>query len=121
VILTAEGIGIVSILPMALHLAARKSHDNSARKQFAAASQPDQPDTTAASQPGQPDTTAEANALTADRAVGSMFRDATRKVDLIWRLEHNDQEMWVAEQLKALQALDPENVSPMTSPAVRRG
>ncbi|KAL2166209.1 hypothetical protein VTG60DRAFT_3124 [Thermothelomyces hinnuleus] len=43
-------------------------------------------------------------------AAAPVFRDATRRIDLLWRLEHNDQDQWVADQLKALQALDPRRV-----------
>jgi hypothetical protein len=94
VILTAKGIGIVSILPMALHLAARKNHDDSVRSR------------------SNRDRQATGN-LGADTASGAsmrVFRDATRRIDLLWRLEHNDQELWVADQLKALQDLDPRRV-----------
>jgi predicted ferric reductase len=91
VILTAKGIGIVSVLPMALHLAARKSYDDSVRSR----SNLDEDPTLG---------------LTAPRAAASVFRDATRRIDLLWRLEHNNQDQWVADQLKALQDLDPRRV-----------
>ncbi|KAH8909446.1 hypothetical protein BR93DRAFT_956577 [Coniochaeta sp. PMI_546] len=88
VILTAKGMGIVSVLPMALHLAARKNHDDSIRSQFDSNSDP-------------------TIGLATDLNTAPVFRDSTRRVDLLWRLEHNDQELWVADQLRALQDLDP--------------
>ncbi|KAH7031036.1 uncharacterized protein B0I36DRAFT_117849 [Microdochium trichocladiopsis] len=35
-----------------------------------------------------------------------MFRDMTRRVDLFWVLDHNSQQKWLRQELKALQALD---------------
>ncbi|KAF3766354.1 hypothetical protein M406DRAFT_330179 [Cryphonectria parasitica EP155] len=40
---------------------------------------------------------------------GMFFSDATRKVDLFWQLDHNDQGLWAWKYLKILQDLDPEN------------
>ncbi|KAK4034603.1 hypothetical protein C8A01DRAFT_18612 [Parachaetomium inaequale] len=91
VILTAKGVGIVSVLPMALHLAARKAYDDSVRSR----SNLDEDPTVG---------------LTAPPAAATVFRDATRRIDLLWRLEHNDQDQWVADQLRALQDLDPRRV-----------
>ncbi len=91
VILTAKGIGIVSVLPMALHLAARKHHDDSIRSR----PNPDEDPTVG---------------LATGPAAAPVFRDATRRIDLLWRLEHNHQDEWVADQLKALQNLDPKGV-----------
>ena len=91
VILTAKGMGIVSVLPMALHLAARKSHDDSIRIQSSLFEDPT------------------VGLATAPEAA-PVFRDATRRIDLLWRLEHNYQDQWVADQLKVLQDLDPKGV-----------
>ncbi|KAH8878677.1 hypothetical protein GQ53DRAFT_834785 [Thozetella sp. PMI_491] len=91
VILTAKGMGILSILPMALHLAARKDHDDSVRSK---------------SNPGEDPTVGLATAA----AAAPVFRDTTRRIDLLWRLEHNDQDQWVADQLRALQDLDARRV-----------
>jgi hypothetical protein len=91
VILTAKGMGIVSVLPMALHLAARKAYDDSVRSRSNLDEDP-------------------TSGVTAPPAAASIFRDATRRIDLLWRLEHNDQDQWVADQLKALQDLDPRRV-----------
>ncbi|KAK4151067.1 hypothetical protein C8A00DRAFT_36296 [Chaetomidium leptoderma] len=77
VILTAKGMGIVSVLPMALHLAARKAYDDSVRSQ----SKLDEDSTVG---------------FTPPPAAATVFRDATRRIDLLWRLEHNDQDKWVA-------------------------
>lgn len=82
VVLTARGKGITSILPLMLHLTARKKHDDDIRTRFGSEATPD-----------------------------SMFLDVTRKVDLIWILDKNEEQDWVGNQLKELQALDAENVS----------
>ncbi|KAK0747283.1 hypothetical protein B0T21DRAFT_278055 [Apiosordaria backusii] len=66
VILTAKGMGIVSVLPMALHLAARKAYDDSVRSQ------------------------------------SKLDEDSTARAQR--------QDKWVADQLKALQELDPRGV-----------
>lgn len=83
VILAARGIGILGILPFALNLAARKQQDSVVRDK---ASRLDDSDET-------------------------VFRDVTRKVDLVWWLDYNDQERWVMDQFATLQSFDPENVS----------
>lgn len=46
---------------------------------------------------------------------GMFFSDATRKVDLFWQLDHNDQGLWAWKYLKILQDLDPENVCRLSS------
>ncbi|KAH6646813.1 hypothetical protein BKA67DRAFT_580640 [Truncatella angustata] len=81
VILTARGIGILGVLPFALQLAGRKQQDSVVRDK-------------------------ESRLRDSDDAV---FRDVTRKVDLIWWLDHNEQENWVADQLRELQASDQDN------------
>lgn len=91
VILTAKGMGIAAILPMALHLAARKNHDDSVRSR---------------SDPNSDPTIG----LATDMNTEPVFRDSTRRIDLLWRLEHNDQELWVADHLRDLQELDPRGV-----------
>ena len=86
VLLVAKGMGITGILPFALHLAGRQRHDDKARD------------------PG-------ARLRDSDEAV---FRDLTRNVDVFWWLEHNGQENWVRDQLRALQELNSTNVSAFT-------
>lgn len=39
------------------------------------------------------------------------YLDKTRKVDLFWILEDNSQQKWLRDELRALQKLDPHNVS----------
>jgi hypothetical protein len=75
-------MGIVSVLPMALHMAARKARDDSVRSPNL-------------------DEDPTAGLATAPAAV-AVFRDTTRRIDLLSRLEHNNQDQWVADQLKAL-------------------
>ncbi|KAK4243119.1 hypothetical protein C7999DRAFT_36561 [Corynascus novoguineensis] len=64
VILTAKGMGIVSVLPMALHLAARKDYDDSVRSR---------------SNLDQDPTVGFATAP----AATPVFHDATRRIDLL--------------------------------------
>jgi NAD(P)H-flavin reductase len=91
VILTAKGMGIVSVLPMALHLAARKYYDDSIRSESNLFEDP-------------------TVGLGTAPVAAPVFRDTTRRIDLLWRLEHNHQDQWVADQLKILQDLDPRQV-----------
>ena len=78
VILAAKGLGIVGVLPYALHLVARGQHDDNTRHRS-----------------DRLRDTSEA-----------VFGDLSRRVDLVWWLEDTDQEPWVRGQLKALQELD---------------
>ncbi|KAH6869641.1 hypothetical protein B0T10DRAFT_533794 [Thelonectria olida] len=78
VVLTAKGLGISGILPFALHLAARKRHDNRVRDKSARLRDSSEP----------------------------VFGDLSRNVDLIWWLEHDDQDKWVGDQLRSLQEVD---------------
>jgi hypothetical protein len=74
VILAAKGMGIVGVLPYAVHLAARKQHDDNTRHKSARLR-----DTSKV-----------------------VFGDLSRCVDLVWWLEDSDQEPWIRSQLKAL-------------------
>ncbi|KAK2609306.1 hypothetical protein QQS21_002087 [Conoideocrella luteorostrata] len=78
VLLTAKGMGIVGVLPFALHLAKRRRRDDDVRRKEARLRDSNDP----------------------------VFGDLSRRVDLIWWLEDNDQEVWVSKQLKRLQVLD---------------
>ena len=78
VVLTAKGLGILGILPFALHLAARRRHDNKLRDKSARLRDSSEP----------------------------VFGDLSRNVDLIWWLEHDDQDRWVQDQLRILQGVD---------------
>jgi predicted ferric reductase len=88
VMLVAKGIGIVGVLPYARYLADRQRHDGDIRKKLRLASTLNKP-----------------------KLRNSLYRDATRKVDILWILEFNRQEEWISEQLRTLQDLDPHRVS----------
>ncbi|KAF5973969.1 hypothetical protein FCOIX_8547 [Fusarium coicis] len=90
VVLTAKGLGISGVLPFALHLAARKRHDNGLRDKSARLRDSSEP----------------------------VFGDLSRHVDLIWWLEHDDQDRWVHDQLQSLQEVD--NKVRLTSFSVNR-
>ncbi|KAL6409089.1 hypothetical protein AUP68_05458 [Ilyonectria robusta] len=81
VVLTAKGLGISGVLPFALHLAGRKRHDNRVRDKSARLRDSSEP----------------------------VFSDLSRNVDLIWWLEHDDQDKWVGDQLRSLQQVDAKN------------
>ncbi|KAF4331947.1 NADPH oxidase [Fusarium beomiforme] len=66
VVLTAKGLGISGVLPFALHLAARRRHDNGLRDKSARLRDSSEP----------------------------VFGDLSRNVDLIWWLEHDDQDRY---------------------------
>ncbi|KAJ4248080.1 hypothetical protein NW762_012850 [Fusarium torreyae] len=82
VVLTAKGMGIVGVLPFALQLAGRRRRDDEARSRHARLRDSSEP----------------------------VFADFSRNVDLIWWLEHNDQDQWVTDQLRSLQELDSQNL-----------
>jgi predicted ferric reductase len=84
VVLVAKGIGIAGVLPYAQHLVQRSHHDAQTKKLLKLASTPNK-----------------------DDLRKTLHRDTTRSVDLFWKLELNDQEKWVSEQLLTLQDLDP--------------
>ncbi|OAA55986.1 hypothetical protein ISF_07584 [Cordyceps fumosorosea ARSEF 2679] len=83
VVLAAKGMGIVGVLPFARHLAERRKHDDGARGTTARLRDSREP----------------------------VFGDLSRNVDLIWWLESNEQEEWVAEQLKELQKIDTKHLN----------
>ncbi|KAM5353325.1 hypothetical protein ACJZ2D_016774 [Fusarium nematophilum] len=114
VILLCKGIGIAGVLPMALALAERQQHDARLRSereelstQLASLSKEikERPEMEDDIQERKGDIVKKM--LTLSRK--PLFRDATRKVILFWSLDNNSQMVWVADQLKALQKLDPEN------------
>jgi predicted ferric reductase len=88
VMLVAKGIGIAGVLPYAQHLAERNRHDGDIKKLLKLASTPDKGNLRKA-----------------------LYRDATRKVDLFWKLDLNRQEEWVSDQLNTLQDMDPGRAS----------
>lgn len=83
VFLVAKGMGIAGVLAHALYIARRKRHDDSVRDEASRLWDSDE----------------------------FVFRDATRRLILVWFLEHNSQDVWVADQLKRLQEMDQDNVS----------
>ncbi|KAF5240564.1 hypothetical protein FANTH_9535 [Fusarium anthophilum] len=82
VVLTAKGVGIVGVLPFALQLAGRRRRDDEARSRHARLRDSSEP----------------------------VFADFSRNVDVIWWLEHDYQDQWVADQLRSLQELDSQNL-----------
>lgn len=88
VMLVAKGIGIAGVLPYAQYLAQRNCHDDKIKKLLKLASTPNK-----------------------GRLRNSLYRDATRKVDLFWELDHNRQEEWVSDHLRTLQDQDPGRAS----------
>ncbi|KAK8851790.1 NADPH oxidase [Apiospora arundinis] len=102
VILAAQGSGILTALPMAIFIAARKRCDNLSRSRLLQVQEGSNMQT--ASDPGS-----EA------RRIGEMprqlFRDLTRKIDIYWTLDSNSDENWLAAQITQLQMLDADRVS----------
>lgn len=88
IMLVAKGIGIAGVLPYAQYLAQRNCHDDEIKKLLKLASTPNK-----------------------GRLRNSLYRDATRKVDLFWELDHNFQEGWISDHLRTLQDQDPGRVS----------
>ncbi|KAF5725131.1 nadph oxidase [Fusarium mundagurra] len=115
VILLAKGMGIAGILPLALGLAERRQHDNRIRAELQRLTQRSQ---TLLREEGSADLDTRANIARERAEVAKqrvalsrkpLFRDATKKIDLFWSLESNSQMDLVADQLKSLQQLDPDN------------
>ncbi|SCO07034.1 uncharacterized protein FFB20_12755 [Fusarium fujikuroi] len=115
VILLAKGMGIAGILPLALGLAERRQHDNRIRAELQRLTQESQ-DLLSKERSADIDERAaivlERTKLVKKRVELSrkpLFRDATKKIELFWSLESNSQMDLVADQLKSLQQLDPDN------------
>ncbi|KAG7425041.1 Ferric/cupric reductase transmembrane component 2 [Fusarium oxysporum f. sp. raphani] len=115
VILLAKGMGIAGILPLALGLAERRQHDNRIRAELQRLTQRSQ---SLLREEGSADlddraTIARERAEVAKQRIAlsrkPLFRDATKKIDLFWSLESNSQMDLVADQLRSLQQLDPDN------------
>ncbi|RKK69818.1 hypothetical protein BFJ69_g12395 [Fusarium oxysporum] len=128
VILLAKGMGIAGILPIALGLAERRQHDNRIRAELQRLTQRSQSllkeeadlDARAAGDRATDDHATDDRAVIAQERVEvakqrvamsrkPLFRDATKKIDLFWSLESNSQMDLVADQLRSLQQLDPDN------------
>ncbi|EGU88835.1 hypothetical protein FOXB_00646, partial [Fusarium oxysporum f. sp. conglutinans Fo5176] len=115
VILLAKGMGIAGILPLALGLAERRQHDNRIRAELQRLTQRSQ---SLLREEGSADLDdraiiARERAEVAKQRIAlsrkPLFRDATKKIDLFWSLESNSQMDLVADQLRSLQQLDPDN------------
>ena len=117
VMLAAKGIGISGVLAQALDLAERRQHDDRIKSELGeltnkqATLVKDE-----ARARGKAKTQLTQKRRDIAKKIKSLrskprFRDATRTVDLYWSLESNSQVEWVAEQLQALQKIDPHNVS----------
>lgn len=121
VILTAKGIGIAGVLPLALDLAERKLHDQRVREEYSAKKKgrSGQEKEGGLLRTASHDSEKEIGERLIKRPASQgsrLFRDATRKVDLFWELERNRQDEWVAGQLNALQSIDPHNVCGVPCP-----
>ncbi|KAI0550160.1 hypothetical protein F4679DRAFT_595048 [Xylaria curta] len=76
VILIAEGAGITGVLPYAIHIAYRREHDRELKKDNAPLHSSDK------------------------------YRDVTRKIDLIWKLNSTEEELLCKDQMEALMRMD---------------
>lgn len=116
IILAAKGMGIAGVLPLALHLALRRNHDDRIRDRIQHLSSVDvdlrkRQDTVSGE---NRETVIQQRKDIAEERLGlsreCLNRDSVKKVILFWSLEDNSQMEWVQERLKSLQKLDPENV-----------
>jgi hypothetical protein len=117
VILLAKGIGIAGVLPMALELAERHRHDSRIKSKIDGLLSQQQR-LRMQQQEASPETqsmlSGRIDELVRERKVllqKPLFRDAIKQIEVFWYLENNSQMDWVADQLRALQKLDPESVS----------
>ncbi|KAI1159281.1 hypothetical protein F5B18DRAFT_655790 [Nemania serpens] len=128
-VLVARGIGILGILPIALHIASRKQQD--ARKSKPAVElhmlevelKEAEDERSKLEQNGRPVDQARLTRLR-DKITGLrkalhvkgatrelFFRDLTRRITILWVPDHNSQARWVGKQIQLLQELDPVRVS----------
>lgn len=117
VILLAKGIGIAGVLPMALELAERHRHDTrikskidellSQEQRLRIQQQEASPETQSMLSGKIDELVKERNALLQK----PLFRGAIKQIEVFWYLENNSQMDWVADELRALQKLDPVSVS----------
>jgi hypothetical protein len=117
VILLAKGMGIAGMLPLALRLSERRQHDDRVRTELQRLTKVHQ---SLLRQEQSADLDSRAGIIQEKVEVAKqrvalsrkpLFRDATKKVTLFWSLESNSQMDLVADQLRSLQQLDPDNVS----------
>jgi hypothetical protein len=100
VVLAGKGMGIAGVLPLALDITLRRQHDTRIKTRI-------QEIMESLQQQSDEELSKEVVRLRSTR----LFRDATRKVILFWSLDNNSQMEWVETQLRALQLMDPQNVS----------
>ncbi|EXU95394.1 NADPH oxidase [Metarhizium robertsii] len=116
VVLAAKGIGIAAILPLALDLAVRRRNDNRIRERMQKIN--DQQlqlfDEQHSSKGKEKQIIIQQRKQLAEEREQlfreRLYRDAVKKVDVFWSLNHNDQIEWASAQLKHLQSMDPDNV-----------
>lgn len=114
-ILTAQGIGIVGILPVALYIARRKQHNFVMKERIQWLQielQKVELDLAKKKARGIENLSVEADKVDENRKrfaaaeATPHFRDLTRRIDIIWVLEDNLQVEWVKEQIRDLQDFD---------------
>lgn len=129
VVLVAEGIGILGVLPIALHIATRKLHDMqngqaslrfeipkaellAAEAELSENEQRQMPADHASMTSLKEKIAGLKQRLASDKTTerNRPFRDLTRKITILWVLDDNSQVRWVDEQIHTLQNLDPNNV-----------
>jgi predicted ferric reductase len=111
IIFAAKGIGIAGILPLALELSERKRHDNNIKKEIEIISEQLDKLQRQSGTDINLEQRLELQKKKSSLRKQPLFRDATTKIDIFWSLESNTQMDVLQDQLRALQSLDPENVS----------
>jgi hypothetical protein len=110
VILVANGIGIVGVLPYALVLAGRRQHDDSVRTSIQEVTQKLK---SLSGTPSENRSETRNNLMEklARLKATPLFRDAVKKLIIFWWLESPSQMELVKTEFQKIQILDPENVS----------
>ena len=86
VVLVADGIGILAILPLVIHLAERSWYDQSVKMGTSGRGTPEH------------------------ELLASMYRDRTRQVNVIWLMREAREFNWITERLDDLAKLDSSKV-----------
>lgn len=116
VVFATKGVGLAAVLPLALDFAIRRNHDKRIRNRWQEIFKNQQAleKELAISDGSTFESLSQQNVvLGRERDALSktkLYLDKVKKVDLFWSLESNDQMEWAGEQLRALQALDPQKV-----------
>ncbi|KAF3060547.1 hypothetical protein CFAM422_011315 [Trichoderma lentiforme] len=114
VVFATKGVGLAAVLPLALDFAIRRNHDKRIRNRWQEIFKNQQAleKELAISDGSTFESLSQQNVvLGRERDALSktkLYLDKVKKVDLFWSLESNDQMEWAGEQLRALQALDPQ-------------